>query len=199
MQSLSDSTLTWYLIFYYKQQSWNQSLQLIIFICFYTMWRHSAKILCCSSDITPDRHVVQYLLPTQNQQEPSLKCWEKAQFLANELNFDRVLHQDVNKMSTFPARWLGLNRANQKLKLYKSPIDQQRHHQPIVCLVEIWGNMPQWETLKPLTDRFHPVPGQGHAADGEVGGGDGPQTCHSSVNDWDRHTQAAAETTWIVL
>ncbi len=29
--------------------------------------------------------------------------------------------------------------------------------------------------------------GQGHAADGEVGGGDGPQTCHGGVSDWDRH------------
>lgn len=27
------------------------------------------------------------------------------------------------------------------------------------------------------------VQGQGHAADGEVGGEDGPQTCHSGVND----------------
>lgn len=25
--------------------------------------------------------------------------------------------------------------------------------------------------------------GQGHAADGEVGGGDGPQTCHGGVSD----------------
>lgn len=48
--------------------------------------------------------------------------------------------------------------------------------------------MPQWET-QPLTDWFHPLQGQGHAADGEVGGGDGPQTCHSGVNDWDRHTR----------
>lgn len=51
-----------------------------------------------------------------------------------------------------------------------------------MCLVEIWGNMPQWAT-QPLTDWFHPLQGQGHAADGEVGGGDGPQTCHSGVND----------------
>lgn len=32
---------------------------------------------------------------------------------------------------------------------------------------------------------FHLFQDEGHAADGEVGGGDGPQTCHSGVSGWD--------------
>lgn len=45
MQPLFDSMVPWYLIIYYKQQSWNESLQLII-LCFYTTWCHTLLRFC---------------------------------------------------------------------------------------------------------------------------------------------------------
>lgn len=56
-------------------------------------------------------------------------CWDfvgkKVSFLAIELHFDVVLHQDVNKMSTFPAGQLGPHQTKQKLKVFKSPKNQR--------------------------------------------------------------------------
>lgn len=56
----------------------------------------------------------------------------------------------------------------------------------------------------PVLTVFHLFQDEGHAADGEVGGGDGPQTCHSGVSGWDwedtftlvhSNTQEGAENT----
>lgn len=76
-------------------------------------------------------------------------------------------------------------------------LNQSPSHQPIAGVGNLGSGASIGNWASP--DHFHLLQGQGHAADGEVGGGDGPQTCHTGVKDWDGHTppltQAAAETT----
>ncbi|XP_003971635.1 1-phosphatidylinositol 4,5-bisphosphate phosphodiesterase beta-4 isoform X1 [Takifugu rubripes] len=142
-------------------------------------------------------HLKKLLATVQEQQTMQLKLIQERQskeMRANQAKISmensKAISQDksIKNKAERERRVRELNSSNTKKFLDERKRLAMKHQKEMEQLEK--NQREQLEKLEKFNEQLlkshHAnklVQGQGHAADGEVGGGDGPQTCHSGVKD----------------
>ncbi|XP_041662061.1 1-phosphatidylinositol 4,5-bisphosphate phosphodiesterase beta-4-like isoform X1 [Cheilinus undulatus] len=141
-------------------------------------------------------HLKKLLATVQEQQTMQLKLIHERQskeMRANQAKMSmensKAISQDksIKNKAERERRVRELNSSNTKKFLDERKRLAMKHQKEMEQLEK--NQKDQVEKLEKFTEQLlkshhesKQVQGQGHAADGEVGGGDGPQTCHSGVS-----------------
>uniref|UniRef100_A0A674P5B3 1-phosphatidylinositol 4,5-bisphosphate phosphodiesterase n=1 Tax=Takifugu rubripes TaxID=31033 RepID=A0A674P5B3_TAKRU len=147
-------------------------------------------------------HLKKLLATVQEQQTMQLKLIQERQskeMRANQAKISmensKAISQDksIKNKAERERRVRELNSSNTKkflderkrlaMKHQKEMEQLEKNQREQLEKLEKFNEQVQTHTQKTSPDHSHLLQGQGHAADGEVGGGDGPQTCHSGVKD----------------
>ncbi|KAM4632979.1 1-phosphatidylinositol 4,5-bisphosphate phosphodiesterase beta-4 [Polymixia lowei] len=142
-------------------------------------------------------HLKKLLATVQEQQTMQLKLIHERQskeMRANQaktsMENSKAISQDktIKNKAERERRVRELNSSNTKKFLDERKRLAMKHQKEMEQLEK--NQREQLEKLDKFNEQLlkshhanKQVQGQGHAADGEVGGGDGPQTCHSGVSD----------------
>ncbi|KAM9782942.1 1-phosphatidylinositol 4,5-bisphosphate phosphodiesterase beta-4 [Neosynchiropus ocellatus] len=142
-------------------------------------------------------HLKKLLATVQEQQTVQLKLIHERQskeMRANQAKMSmensKAISQDksIKNKAERERRVRELNCSNTKKFLDERKRLAMKHQKEMEQLEK--NQKEQLEKLEKFNEQLlkshhanKQLPGQGHAADGEIGGGDGPQTCHGGVSD----------------
>uniref|UniRef100_A0A671TYC9 1-phosphatidylinositol 4,5-bisphosphate phosphodiesterase n=1 Tax=Sparus aurata TaxID=8175 RepID=A0A671TYC9_SPAAU len=157
-------------------------------------------------------HLKKLLATVQEQQTMQLKLIHERQskeMRANQAKMSmensKAISQDksIKNKAERERRVRELNSSNTKKFLDERKRLAMKHQKEMEQLEK--NQREQLEKLEKFNEQLlkshhanKQVQGQGHAADGEVGGGDGPQTCHGGLRHYQRGTPADASRSHLV-